>query len=189
MCYSRGHGCMKGSLVDDFCHIHEFGWYSALRCNKSYDRSLQYRSRKDPRGKSSISWSAFRSEYVTHCLLTLLLLLRLAFTYWSMDHYDYNTSFKINRSNSSPVNSPSTESSFSNIFPTSSSGGKQRLVDLTPDLKIPATPARETSEFFDRLNNLDPMKFRPPDSDQGLKFNTMPDMYVSSTHPTFAYQQ
>lgn len=41
---------------------------------------------------------------------------------------------------------------------------KQLLFNLTPYLLIPETPARQTSEFFDRINNLDPVKFCPPES-------------------------
>lgn len=43
---------------------------------------------------------------------------------------------------------------------------KQLLLNLTPYVLIPATPARQTSEFFDSINNLDPVKFSPPDSNQ-----------------------
>ena len=43
---------------------------------------------------------------------------------------------------------------------------KQLLLNLTPYLIIPETPARETSEFFDSINNLDPIKFSPPESKQ-----------------------
>ena len=41
---------------------------------------------------------------------------------------------------------------------------KQLLFNLTPYVLIPATPARKTAEFFDSINNLDPIKFSPPDS-------------------------
>lgn len=41
---------------------------------------------------------------------------------------------------------------------------KQLLFNLTPYLLIPETPARQTSDFFDRINNLDPVKFSPPES-------------------------
>ena len=95
-----------------------------------------------------------------------------------MDHYNSNTRYKIKESESSLGNSQSSKIPSSKVFPTLSGDGKQRLVDLTPSLKIPATPARETSEFFDKLNNLDPIKFSPPDSSQGLKGNTMPNTYV-----------
>ena len=56
--------------------------------------------------------------------------------------------------------------------PTSSSDSlsdeycKQLLFNLTPYVLIPATPARQTAEFFDSINNLDPIKFSPPDSHQ-----------------------
>jgi hypothetical protein len=40
---------------------------------------------------------------------------------------------------------------------------KQGVINLTPELRIPSTPARQTSEFFDRINNLDPVKYSPPD--------------------------
>jgi len=53
---------------------------------------------------------------------------------------------------------------------------KQKLLGLTPNVVIPATPARETSEFFDNLNNLDPVKFSPPDSSQTAKKAAMPDL-------------
>lgn len=52
---------------------------------------------------------------------------------------------------------------------------KQLLFNLTPYLLIPATPARQTSEFFDSFNNLDPVKFSPPDSNQTPKKTTMSD--------------
>lgn len=52
---------------------------------------------------------------------------------------------------------------------------KQLLLNLTPYVLIPATPARQTSEFFDSLNNLDPVKFSPPDSNQTAKNQTMSD--------------
>ena len=37
-----------------------------------------------------------------------------------------------------------------------------RTIEVTPDVRLPSTPARETSEFFDSINNLDPIKFSPP---------------------------
>jgi len=40
---------------------------------------------------------------------------------------------------------------------------KQSLINLAPELRFPSTPARKTSEFFDKINNLDPVKFSPPD--------------------------
>ena len=39
---------------------------------------------------------------------------------------------------------------------------KQSLINLTPNLLLPSTPAREISEFFDKINNLDPVKYSPP---------------------------
>lgn len=53
---------------------------------------------------------------------------------------------------------------------------KQLLLNLTPYLIIPETPARQTSEFFDSINNLDPIKFSPPDPKQtGGQSTTMSD--------------
>ena len=52
---------------------------------------------------------------------------------------------------------------------------KNLLLNLTPYLLIPATPARQTSEFFDSINNLDPVKFSPPDSMQTPTKRTMSD--------------
>ncbi len=52
---------------------------------------------------------------------------------------------------------------------------KELLLNLTPYLLIPATPARQTSEFFDSINNLDPVKFSPPDPDQTPTTKTMSD--------------
>ena len=40
---------------------------------------------------------------------------------------------------------------------------KQSLIHLTPATLIPSTPARKISEFFDKINNLDPVKYSPPD--------------------------
>lgn len=40
---------------------------------------------------------------------------------------------------------------------------KQSLMKLTRELQLPSTTARKTSEFFDRINNLDPVKYSPPD--------------------------
>lgn len=50
---------------------------------------------------------------------------------------------------------------------------KQSLMNLTHNLQIPSTPARQTSEFFDRINNLDPVKYSPPNPNPLL---TMSDM-------------
>lgn len=52
---------------------------------------------------------------------------------------------------------------------------KQLLFNLTPNLLIPETPARQTSEFFDSINNLDPVKFSPPESNQTPRKSTMSD--------------
>ena len=52
---------------------------------------------------------------------------------------------------------------------------KQLLLNLTPYLLIPATPARQTAEYFDSINNLDPIKFSPPDSNQTPTKTTMSD--------------
>ena len=52
---------------------------------------------------------------------------------------------------------------------------KQLLFNLTPYLLIPETPARQTSEFFDSINNLDPVKFSPPESKQTARESTMSD--------------
>ena len=53
---------------------------------------------------------------------------------------------------------------------------KQLLLNLTPYSLIPATPARQTSEYFDSINNLDPIKFSPPDSNQTPTKIKMSDM-------------
>lgn len=53
---------------------------------------------------------------------------------------------------------------------------KQKLLNLTSSLVIPVTPARETSEFFDSINNLDPVKFSPSDSLHIVKEVAMPDL-------------
>ena len=106
-----------------------------------------------------------------------------------MDHYNSEPRYEYKELDSSPEYSLSTNIPSSNIFPTWSGDGKQRLFNLTPSLKIPATPARETSEFFDKLNNLDPIKFSPPDSSQALKDNIMTDTYVLSTHPPLGDHQ
>ena len=52
---------------------------------------------------------------------------------------------------------------------------KQLLLNLTPYSLIPATPARQTSEYFDSINNLDPIKFSPPDTNQTPTKTTMSD--------------
>ena len=62
---------------------------------------------------------------------------------------------------------------------------KQTLLNLTPELLLPATPARKTSEFFDRLNGLDPIKFSPLDSIPTRKSAAMPDLYVPCQHIAF----
>jgi hypothetical protein len=67
---------------------------------------------------------------------------------------------------------------------------KQTILNLTPELLLPATPARITSEFFDRLNGVDPIKFSPPDSTPTYKraatrkSAAMPEMYVTHQHST-----
>ena len=50
---------------------------------------------------------------------------------------------------------------------------KQLLFKLTPYVLIPETPARQTSEFFDSINNLDPIKFSPPECNQTPTKSTM----------------
>ena len=52
---------------------------------------------------------------------------------------------------------------------------KQLLFNLTPYLLIPQTPARQTSEFFDSINNLDPIKFSPPENNPTPTKSTMSD--------------
>ena len=52
---------------------------------------------------------------------------------------------------------------------------KQLLLNLTPYLLIPETPARQNSEFFDSINNLDPVKFSPPERKQAPLKSTMSD--------------
>ncbi|KAK3174290.1 hypothetical protein OEA41_001534 [Lepraria neglecta] len=61
---------------------------------------------------------------------------------------------------------------------------KQTLLNLTPELLLPATPARKTLDFFDRLNGLDPIKFSPPDSIPTRKSAAMPDLQL--TYNNFA---
>ena len=34
------------------------------------------------------------------------------------------------------------------------------------NIRLPSTPARKTSEFFDSISNLDPMKFNPPNEEE-----------------------
>ncbi len=50
---------------------------------------------------------------------------------------------------------------------------KQSLINLTRELRLPSTPARKTSEFFDRINNLDPVKYSPPDPKPLQKMSEM----------------
>lgn len=52
---------------------------------------------------------------------------------------------------------------------------KQLLFNLTPYTLIPEIPVRQTSEFFDNINNLDPVKFSPPESNQTPRKSTMSD--------------
>lgn len=59
---------------------------------------------------------------------------------------------------------------------------KQTLLNLTPELLLPAATARKTSEFFHGLNGLDPIKFSPPDSIPTHKSAAMPDLYVPCQH-------
>jgi len=40
---------------------------------------------------------------------------------------------------------------------------KQSVINLTRELRMPSTSARKTSEFFDGIGNLDPVKYCPPD--------------------------
>ena len=44
---------------------------------------------------------------------------------------------------------------------------------LTSITKIPSTPARKTSEFFDKINNLDPIKFSPSAGTELIESKTM----------------
>lgn len=53
---------------------------------------------------------------------------------------------------------------------------KYKLLNLTPSLIIPSTPARETSEYFDSLNNLDPIKFSPQESSPTIEAAVMTDL-------------
>ncbi|KAL9128281.1 MAG: hypothetical protein Q9217_003012 [Psora testacea] len=47
-------------------------------------------------------------------------------------------------------------------------------IELTSDVRLPSTPARETSEFFDRINTLDPIKFSPPSTSENNGYRIMP---------------
>ena len=44
---------------------------------------------------------------------------------------------------------------------------------LTPEVRIPSTPAKQTSEFFDSINNLDPIKFSPPTAGESIQSDTI----------------
>lgn len=65
--------------------------------------------------------------------------------------------------------------STSSSDPCSDQYCKQLLFNLTPYLLIPETPARQTSEFFDSINNLDPVKFCPPESNKTPRKSIMSD--------------
>jgi len=67
--------------------------------------------------------------------------------------------------------SSSTGSTNSILREESAISGKQ-ILKITPNIVLPSTPARETSEFFDSINNLDPIKFSPPQMGGDTK---MPD--------------
>ena len=58
---------------------------------------------------------------------------------------------------------------------------KQLLFNLTPYHLIPETPARQTSEFFDRINNLDPVKFSPPESKKSPRKQSPKKSTMSNT--------
>ena len=54
------------------------------------------------------------------------------------------------------------------------------LLNLTANLILPATPAREVSEFFDNLNNLDPVKFSPPGLSKAVMTPSATDLMADS---------
>ena len=101
-----------------------------------------------------------------------------------------HSNFDIKRTHSSSIEFPG----YLSITPSSSSfsddPGKQTILNLTPELLLPATPARITSEFFDRLNGVDPIKFSPPDATPTYKraatrkSAAMPERYVMYQHST-----
>ncbi|KAL9102050.1 MAG: hypothetical protein Q9163_002758 [Psora crenata] len=46
-------------------------------------------------------------------------------------------------------------------------------IELSSDVKLPSTPARATSEFFNSINNLDPVKFCPASQSANSAYGTM----------------
>ena len=51
--------------------------------------------------------------------------------------------------------------------------------ELTPRTILPQTPARETSQFFDSINNLDPVKYCPPSPNLIARIPVMANTFVS----------
>lgn len=49
---------------------------------------------------------------------------------------------------------------------------------ITSEVRIPATPAKQTSEFFDSINNLEPVKFTPGTAGEPITSGTMHEGYV-----------
>ena len=104
-----------------------------------------------------------------------------------MDHNINDLDLNHTNSNTILRNSSSAEAiEYLSTTPSSSSlsddPNKQTLLNLKPELLLPATPARKTLEFFDRLNGLDPIKFSPLDSIPTRKSAAMPDLYVHCQH-------
>ena len=155
---------------------------NASRCNTFAVHGFFRSILNHPRESLHLSGPRSLVYPFTYCLLTLLLLLRLATGYSSMDHHNSNTRHKRKNSKLPLSNFSSTKSSSPNTFQLLRGDCKQTLLDLTPSLRLPATPARETSEFYDQINNLDPIKFSPPDSAGSTVGKMRPDRYVSHQH-------
>lgn len=88
---------------------------------------------------------------------------------------DLNQPIELTSKKSLESAKPSDTESISTSGLSSDEYCKQLLFNLTPYLLIPATPARQTSEFFDSINNLDPVKFSPPDCNQTPTKKVMSD--------------
>ena len=61
---------------------------------------------------------------------------------------------------------------------------KQSAISLNSALRLPSTPARKTSDFFDSIGNLDPLKYSPQDCQRVPKTFNMSEKYVAPfIHP------
>ena len=59
---------------------------------------------------------------------------------------------------------------------------------INPEVRIPEIPAKQTSAFFDSINNLEPVKFSPGTAGEHITSGTMHEGYDYQPWPQLLYR-